>query len=181
MVTVFLTGSTGRGGGVGAATVVVAAATGGGAGGGVLPLKNSTAPTMATTAPPAMNSFVRLGFSASASSISEDADDSVLVVARAEEIVCAIVLCAFDRRRTPVIAGAVTLTSPTTALRKSSMLWNRAAGSLASDFMIAAARWGGALGTKSVTSGGSSSMCFANSSPTPSALNGGRPDSISNR
>ena len=61
------------------------------------------------------------------------------------------------------------------------MLWKRAPGSLASAFMIAAAMCGGALGANSVTSGGSSSMCFANSSPTPSALNGGRPDSISNR
>ena len=61
------------------------------------------------------------------------------------------------------------------------MLWKRVAGSFASDFMIAAAMWGGALGAKSVSNGGSSSMCFANSSPTPSALNGGRPDTISNR
>src|SRR6476659_9158087 len=53
------------------------------------------------------------------------------------------------------------------------MLWNRAAGSFASDFMIAAAMCGGAFGAKSVTGGGSSSMCFANSSPTPSALNAG--------
>ena len=89
----------------------------------------------------------------------------------------------FDSRRMPPgdAGGAVTLTSPTIAFRKSSMLWNRAAGSFASDFMIAAAMWGGAFGAKSVTWGGSSSMCFANSSPTPSALNGGRPEIISNR
>ena len=47
--------------------------------------------------------------------------------------------------------------------------------------MIAAAMCGGALGANSVTSGASSSMCLANSSPTPSAMNGGRPEIISNR
>ena len=56
----------------------------------------------------------------------------------------------------------------------------RAAGSFASERMIAAAMYGGASGTKSVSDGGSSSMCLANSSPTPSAMNGGRPASISN-
>ncbi len=70
--------------------------------------------------------------------------------------------------------------SPTSALRKSSMLGNRASGSLASDFMIAPAMCGGTLGASSPSWGGSSSMCLANSSPTPSATNGGRAASISN-
>ena len=45
--------------------------------------------------------------------------------------------------------------------------------------MIAAAMWGGSWGAQSVSGGACSSMCLANSSPTPSATNGGRPASIS--
>src|SRR6185436_5225199 len=154
-----------------------------GAGGGSFPLNPTKRTTPTTsTAPAPRKSFPRFGWIASASSISDDAEDSVEVVDARDDIVWAIVLAAaaLDNRR-PLGTGAVTRTSPTIALRKSSMLWKRAAGSFASDFMIAAAMWGGAFGAKSVSAGGSSSMCLANSAPTPSALKGGRPDSISNR
>ncbi len=65
------------------------------------------------------------------------------------------------------------------ATRKSSIVAKRCSRSLASDRMIAAAMPGGVSGARSSRSGGSSSMCLANSSPTPSALKGGRPASIS--
>ena len=156
--------------------------TGAGAGSGPFLDTSRKATTAAAASPPPTPNtrpFLPRAGTSNDSSISDDADDSV--VEAFGDIVCAIV---FEARREPgtTVAGrgAVTLISPTRALRNSSMLAKRASGSLASDFMIAAAMCGGVLGAKSVTSGGSSSMCFANSSPTPSATNGGRPATISN-
>ena len=85
-----------------------------------------------------------------------------------------------DRRALDCAASAGSFTSPISALRNSSMLWKRSAGSLASAFMMAAAMCGGVAGANCSSDGGSSSMCLANSSPTPSAVNGGRPAIISN-
>src|SRR5262245_52132043 len=113
MVTVFLTGTGGWAGGVTAGVVVVA--TGGvmeGAAGVAPPLSSRIRrATRAAAPPPATNSLVRLGLTASSpSSISDDADDSV-VDAR-DEIVDAIVVDGLvERRRPPADAGAVTLTS----------------------------------------------------------------------
>ena len=120
IVTVFLTGAGGGWGG-GGFTAVVVVATGGGAGGGAFSLKKAKYPTASNAAPPptAANSLVRFGLIASSSSISDDAEDRVDVVAR-DETVCAIVFAdAFDSRRMPPgdAGGAVTLTSPTIAFR----------------------------------------------------------------
>jgi len=109
-------------------------------------------------------------------SISDEAEESVV------EALADIVWVAIgDVRGAPGRAGTpASFTSPTSALRNSSMLSNRSRGSFCSDFITAAAMCGGTCGAKSRSCGASSSMCLAKSSPTPSAVNGGRPASISN-